>query len=228
MQLVAAHHIECSEIPAPTADDKPFAIRKQLTVYEAAMIYAGRHPYPRFFCVLGGSVRDHEDFLRLGLSEASGKRPRAQRSWDVYCQLKDRINAGVIKPIRPAYDLSGKLDFTRTSIETAELVHLALERRETPKYLRHLQIDGSPIKLEIEVAKQRDAAETQPQKRGRKPVVLERTKEAMRHAINEKLLPVDALADMKEEALRAQFSASRDTVRKARKSVLAELEPVEK
>jgi hypothetical protein len=60
-----------------------------------------------------------------------------------------------------------------------------LERRETPKYLRHLQIDGSPIKLVVEKAK-------------------------------------------KEEALKTQFSASRDTVRKARNSVLAELKPVEK
>jgi hypothetical protein len=223
-----AASVQCIEVPAPTPEDKPFAIRDQLTVYEAAMIYAGRHPYPRFFCVIGGSIQDHERFLRLGLSEASSKRPRAQRSWDIYCQLKDRIKAGVIKPIRPVYDLSGDLDFRRTSIETTELAHLALERRETPKYLRHLQIDGSPIKLVVEKAKQRDAQETQPRKRGRKPSLLESIKEGMRCAIHEKRLTPDALSNMKEEALKTQFSASRDTVRKARNSVLAELKPVEK
>ena len=105
--------------------------------------------------------------MQLGLSEASSKRPRAQRSWDIYCQLKDRINAGVIKPVRPVYDRSGELDFTRTSIETAELGQLALKRREIPKYLRHLQIDGSPIRLVIEKAKLRDLAKKKSRKHGR-------------------------------------------------------------
>ena len=50
----------------------------------------------------------------------------------------------------------------------------------------------------------------------------------MRREIHEKRLTPDALANMKEEALRTEFSASRDTVRKARNSVLAELKPVEK
>jgi hypothetical protein len=68
-----------------------------------------------------------------------------------------------------------------------------LERRETPKYLRHLQIDGSPIKLVVEKAKQRDAQETQPRKRGRKPSLLESIKEGMRCAIHEKRLTPDAL-----------------------------------
>ena len=54
-------HQAYAAIPAPAPQDIPFTIRDRLTVYEAAMVYAGRHPYPYFFSVKGGSIRDYED-----------------------------------------------------------------------------------------------------------------------------------------------------------------------
>ena len=127
-------------IAAPTNKDKPFPIRGQHTVYEAAMVYAGRHPYEFEFGPY--DTRDRRERcltrLKVGLAEKPHKRPRAQRSWDIFCELGERIKSGRIKPIRIRRDLHGNIDFVDTVIATAELVKLAIERDEQPKYLRHL------------------------------------------------------------------------------------------
>ena len=46
----------------PDAEDEPFAIRDQFTVYEAAMIM--RAGTLIRVSVIGGSIKDHERFLR--------------------------------------------------------------------------------------------------------------------------------------------------------------------
>jgi hypothetical protein len=129
-------------IPAPTNEDKPFQVEDELTVYEAAMVYAGRHPWPKFFGPYDESNKRERclTLLKLGLKERLPERRHAQRSWDVFRQLKGRIEQDQIKPIKPSYDLDGEIDPIRTVIKTTELIKLANERGEQqPEYLRHLQ-----------------------------------------------------------------------------------------
>jgi hypothetical protein len=130
-----------ASIPAPTADDKPFQIGDELTVYEAAMVYAGRHPYPHDFGPYDRNDRREHclTLLKLGLKETPQKRPRAQRSWDIFCDLGERMKRGRIAPIRTARDLAGEIDLIDTVIATADLVQLARDRDEQPKYLRGFQ-----------------------------------------------------------------------------------------
>jgi hypothetical protein len=104
-------------IPAPTEHDKPFKIKEVLTIYEAAMVYAGRHPYPHFFCIKDGSIEEHLKYLNLGISASLlRKRARAQRSWDIYCELVKRIEQGKIQPLKFAYDKGNRIDPRRPNI----------------------------------------------------------------------------------------------------------------
>jgi hypothetical protein len=133
---------ELLAIPAPTEKDEPFKIIDVLTVYEAAMVYAGRHPYPYFFDVKGRGIKEHLEFLRLGLAQSSPrKRVRAQRSWDICREIIIRIERGQIRPIKTAYDARGDVDISRTQIRTSDLADLAKERGETPRHLRNLLIN---------------------------------------------------------------------------------------
>jgi hypothetical protein len=118
-------------IPAPTAKDKRFQVGDKFTVYEAALVYVGRHPYPHFFGLKGGrnSKREHMlTYLNL-------KRPWAQLARDIFYELGARIRRGEIKPIRSAHDASG-IDLFRTVIRRANVLELAAERGEQPKYLK--------------------------------------------------------------------------------------------
>jgi hypothetical protein len=133
---------ELVAIPDQTGKSEPFTIGDVLTIYEAAMVYAGRHPYPYFFDVKGRGIKEHLEFLRLGLAQSSPrKRVRAQRSWDIYCELIRRIEQSRIQPVKLAYDRLGSIDLRRTQIRTSDLADLAKERGEKPRYLRHLLID---------------------------------------------------------------------------------------
>ena len=134
---------ELLAIPAPTEKDEPFKIGDVLTIYEAAMVYAGRHPYPYFFDVKGRGIKEHLEFLRLGLAQSSPrKRVCAQLSWDICREIIIRIERGQIRPIKTAcYDARGEIDICRTQIRTSDLADLAKDRGETPKYLRHLLIN---------------------------------------------------------------------------------------
>jgi hypothetical protein len=131
-------------IPAPTVEDKPFEVGDELTVYEAAMVYAGRHPYPEMFGPYGGKNRRKHclTLLKLGLSERLPRRQRAQRSWNIFCEVGERIRQGKIKPITTAYDLAGEIDLIDTVISTAEIMQLARDRDEQPKYLRPLLVSA--------------------------------------------------------------------------------------
>jgi hypothetical protein len=125
-------------IPAPTVEDKPFQIGDELTVYEAAMVYAGRHPYPQMFGRYNSKNRREHclTLLKLGLSERLQRRQRAQRSWDIFCEIGERIKRDQIKPIRIVRDPTGEIDLVDTVISTADLAQLAIKRGEQPKYLR--------------------------------------------------------------------------------------------
>ena len=113
-------------IPAPPfLEEKPFKIRDTLTVFEAAMVYAARHPHGRF--LRGASPEDRLLFLKAWI-----ERPRrpARLSWEVYRDMLNRIERGVIRPLRTAYTAKGEIDTVRTVLHIADLAQLAIERNE--------------------------------------------------------------------------------------------------
>ena len=129
-----------SSIPGPiNSDERPFEVGDTLTIFEAAMVYAGRHPHSVF--LRDGSVEDHVTFLRAGIRE---REPRsrdeigARQSWDIYCEIMKRIRQGDITAVKRAYSKDGEIDPIQTVIRTADLVALASERDERPKYLKHI------------------------------------------------------------------------------------------
>jgi len=129
-----------SIIPGPiNSDERPFEVGDTLTIFEAAMVYAGRHPHSVF--LRDGSVEDHVTFLRAGIREReprSRDRIGARQSWDIYCEIMKRIRQGDITAAKRAYLKDGEIDPIRTVIRTADLVALASERDERPKYLKHI------------------------------------------------------------------------------------------
>jgi hypothetical protein len=130
---------------------RPFRIGSRISVYVGAMIYAGRHPAGRF--LKDGSVEDHLDFLKAGMSKGG----KARLSWDIYCEIIRRIERGEIKPLQVRYLPSGEIDPVRTVIRTSDLARLARERGERPEYLRHLlskvrECDRRTAKARREVA----------------------------------------------------------------------------
>jgi hypothetical protein len=126
-------------IPAPLDAGEDFHVGPELTIYQAAMIYSGRHPHESF--LRDGDVDDYLKFLKAGIPKVprSKKRARARRSWDIYCELMKRIEAGAITPVRFAYQRSGELDPIRTVIRLDDVAALATDRGERPNYLRHIQ-----------------------------------------------------------------------------------------
>jgi hypothetical protein len=96
-------------IPPPISDEMPFEIGNTATVFEASMVYAGRHPPGRV--LKGANVNDHLKFLRAGIPEQprSRVRARARRSSDIYCALIDKIKDGIIVPARISYQQSGEI-----------------------------------------------------------------------------------------------------------------------
>jgi hypothetical protein len=131
-------------IPAPLDAGPPFEVEHELTVYQAAMIYAGRHPHEGF--LQDGAVDDYLKFLQAAIPSQpkARERVRARRSWDIYCELMKMIKAGAISPVRSAYQRSGEPDPVRTIIKTSDLVDLAKSRRERPQVLRQLQAESQP------------------------------------------------------------------------------------
>ena len=126
-------------IPAPVnSDETPFQLGDELTVFEAAMVYSGRHPHSRL--LQDATVKDHLDFLKAGIprSPRSKVRIRARLSRDILREIIAGIERNEIRPSRRAFDESDQVDPIRTRIKTLDLVKLAADRREVPKYLRHL------------------------------------------------------------------------------------------
>lgn len=162
----------------PEKKDTASVIRDILTIYKAAMVYAGRDPYPDFFALKNNSsVDDHLQILKLGLSNKlpskrlytqtdrrirtrADRRVRAQAhcSWDICCELLTRIEHGRIQPIKTAYTSQGKIDLRRTLIKTSDLVRLAQDRGEKPRYLRRLLEPTVPARTATKMAPVMSAA----------------------------------------------------------------------
>jgi len=111
----------------------PFKVGDKLTIYEAAMVYCGRHPGGRFLNSEKygrASLREHDIFLGKGSHD-----PTRALSWYVYGELRRRVAEGSIKPVSPAYMESGEFNPLDTVVNTADVAALARERGETPEYL---------------------------------------------------------------------------------------------
>lgn len=131
----------------PECLQPPFEIGDELTMFEAAMLYAGRHPGG--YWLNGKTKNAAEDFDRAELPlyerflcpererEARDGTPR-KLSWDVYCELRRRGRSGEIKPIKTAYLPNGDIDPRDTTIKTSDLAALAIERDERPDLFAHL------------------------------------------------------------------------------------------
>jgi hypothetical protein len=119
--------------------EKPFRIGEEISIFDASMVYAGRHPNPRF--LTDGSIDQHMRFLRAGIPDQprSNLRAEARLSTSILWELVDRVKKGRIDPKSVAYQQSGEIDPVRTMIRTRDLACLAAERGEKPRYLRHFQ-----------------------------------------------------------------------------------------
>jgi hypothetical protein len=87
----------------------PFKVGDKLTIYEAAMVYCGRHP--------GGRFLDSEKYGRASL-----------REHEIF------LGKGSRDPTR-ALGWSGEFNPLDTVVNTADVAALARERGETPEYL---------------------------------------------------------------------------------------------
>jgi hypothetical protein len=122
-------------IPPPDAE-KPFVIGETLTVCEAAMVYAGRHPHGVFLA--DASLENWEIFLGREADRSRRKNARRSHTWDIYRTILAEIAAGRIIPQRAAYLSTGVLDPRFTVIRASDLVSLADRRFEDRKFLREL------------------------------------------------------------------------------------------
>jgi hypothetical protein len=112
-------------IPEARYSGAPFEVGETLTVYEAAMVYSGRHPGGVF---LSGNAKnpeanygraDLEDYeVFLGRNAKDDDAPR-KLAWNIYRELLRRIETGKIKPVSRAYRRNGALDPRDTVIRTA-------------------------------------------------------------------------------------------------------------
>jgi hypothetical protein len=84
------------------------------------------------------TLEQYEKYLGLYpfSEDDDSERVRGRRlSVDIYWELRNRIGAGVIRPVRTAYQLNGELDIRDTRIRTHDVVKLARDRGEQPEYL---------------------------------------------------------------------------------------------
>jgi hypothetical protein len=142
-------------IPAPSGGghgdffvtEEPFEVGPEITVYQAAMVYAGRHPCERLLGVGSDHPPTPDDYLAF-LKGGMERRVNVQQSWDIWCELAKRIEAGEIKPVRCRYARPGKMDFVHTVIRLVDVARLATERGEHPEYLQHVQAAGAPAPVD--------------------------------------------------------------------------------
>src|SRR5262245_45783930 len=93
--------IPVSEEEKKTFFAEPFEIKDDLTVYEAAMVVAGRHPNLR--SVRGPDKGFYLEFLTAGARSKSRQGARTRRSVNVFYALRDAIKRDEIKPTKPVY-----------------------------------------------------------------------------------------------------------------------------
>jgi hypothetical protein len=142
-------------IPVRAEDKKSFCeefeIKDDLSIYEAAMIASGRHPWPRI--VGAADIGFYWDFLTAGIKGKGRQRVRAQRSVDMFYALMDAIKRD--KPTTLVYLLNGDIDWRFTRIKTEDVVKLAEEKGWRLKFLRPLiatleAVPGASAKAEHE------------------------------------------------------------------------------
>jgi hypothetical protein len=114
-------------VDAATVEELP-PIGDELTLYEAAMLYANRHPYPEEFGPYDDTHRRERCLTLLNVGAKQGS-PHARLSCVIFRELQERTRRGEIKPIRIAYDE------TDTVISTGDLANLADERGDPPACL---------------------------------------------------------------------------------------------
>jgi hypothetical protein len=141
--------------------------------------------------------------------------------------LLQRIDKGQIEPVRRNSQRSGEIDPVRTVIRTTDLAALATERGERPRYLRHV-LAGQKLKAREraggpETVQEAIKTNLGRRRRGPRATVRERVIRAMKADLNRGRFTVDELSDRLEKQLEADYGVSRDTARKARNAVLAEL-----
>jgi hypothetical protein len=192
----------CVEIPGAADTGGPFIVGETLTIYQAAMVYSGRHPGGQFLDGEYGraSLREYESFL--GKGARGGPRKHA---WDIYCQLRRMVAAGEIKPTKAAYTRSDEIDPLDTLIATADVGKLAKARGESPEYLANWMRE-SPRKERL-----------QPKREQAKQLILQRYGRApSEQDVSLGKLYQDCLAGQ------GDFQLSKDTFRRARDEMLAE------
>jgi hypothetical protein len=113
----------------PPLDEEPFAVGPPLTICEAAMVYALRHPHGRFLS--DSSVEDHEDFIRANDPDPD----RRHNSWNAYCDLIQRAKGGSLPLEKRVYRRDGTLDPRHTRITFEALLELAEERGDAHERL---------------------------------------------------------------------------------------------
>jgi hypothetical protein len=118
------------EIPGGGDAGDPFIVGDELTIFEAAMVYCGRHPCGRF--IEGASLRVHESFVgRSVLPQRNFDERPHKTSWAVWRDLCERVDRGEIEPVRKYYSSDGKLDPLTTVIRTVDLANLAKKRGDS-------------------------------------------------------------------------------------------------
>jgi len=170
----------------PVPKDKPFEISTKPTVYEAAMVYSGRHPYPKMFG-LSEDVRPHDDdqmqqrcltLLKTGLYN-----PHAQLSWDIFQTLAKMIERGEIDPINRVHDRDGQVNLFRTTITWSDLRRMTKDRSDQPEFLSKASRNDEIIRcLNSYVADKKKVGEP-PTERGLIAAAKEESLDAGRNAL---------------------------------------------
>ena len=113
-----------------------------LTIFEAAMVYADRHPNGAY--LRDGDVDHYEQFMGKPRLESD---PNAQLSWVIYRLLLREIDAGQIALLKTSYLNGGeRIDPRHSRIATQIIVDLARQRGDAGKYIS-LLVDaaGEPV-----------------------------------------------------------------------------------
>src|SRR5262249_53364257 len=117
-------------IPVREEDKKhgevEFEIKDTLTLYEAARIASGRHPYPR--ALRGAGMDLYWSFLTAGIKSEGWQHVRPQRSVDMLHAAMNAIKQDTIKPTRLVCLPNGDIDW-RTRIKTEDAARICLQLR---------------------------------------------------------------------------------------------------
>jgi hypothetical protein len=132
----------------PAASRAFFALGESLTLYEAARIISGRHPYP----VSPDGVTTlgpRWEFIAAGSTGATRRRHRPARAKEAFEALQQKVMIGAIldempRLSHPGTISDGGIDWLNVRIKTADVIDLCNERGWRPRFLRDLDDAGGP------------------------------------------------------------------------------------